>query len=271
MAQIGNILREARIRKGWSLKDVSDVTKVRTKYLEALEQNDFHVIPGSTFVKAYLRTYASLLRLDADALVEEYRSTYERGKDDSGEYYDQTAERARSRSLTRQKSKTMKRTRRGYTVIGVVAIVAVVLLAWFGSNRGQPAATLDPDSVGGSVTTTMAGGGSTGTTETTVGEESTTTSSEIVATGGDVDLRIRVADNESCFLKVHEDNRDGRELFSGTATSGQELEWFVAKRYWLQVGLPDVIRVFANDMELVIEGEGGFFIVTETEIKPTDE
>ena len=52
---------------------MSDATKIRTRYLEALEQDDYEVIPGATFVKAYLRNYATFLRLDADALVEEYR------------------------------------------------------------------------------------------------------------------------------------------------------------------------------------------------------
>ena len=65
--EIGNTLREARIRKGLSIKDVEDATKIRSKYLEALEEDDFEVLPGPTFVKGFLRTYAVFLKLDADA------------------------------------------------------------------------------------------------------------------------------------------------------------------------------------------------------------
>lgn len=268
MAQIGNILREARIRRGLSLKDVSEITKVRVKYLEALEQDDYDVIPGSTFVKAYLRTYASLLKEDGDALVEEYRRTYEPRKNNQGDYYDQTAEQARSRSFTRQRKKTLRRSRRGYAAIGVLAIVAVVLLAWFGSNRGQPAATLGPESLGGSTTTTLLSVTRTSTTETGTSEESTTSSSEIVATGGDIYMRIRCREGQ-CFLVVHEDSKEGRELQSGTISEGEEWEFHGAKRFWLHIGLPSVIRIFVNDMEIPVEGEGGFFIVTETKIERT--
>ncbi len=74
MTEIGNSLREARIRRGLSIKDVEDRTKVRGKYLEALENDDFEVLPGPVYVKAFLRTYATFLKLDADALVAEYRS-----------------------------------------------------------------------------------------------------------------------------------------------------------------------------------------------------
>ena len=77
MADIGNTLREARIRKGFTIKDVEAVTKIRSKYLEALEQDDFSVLPGPTFVSAFLRNYASYLKLDADALVDEYRRRHE--------------------------------------------------------------------------------------------------------------------------------------------------------------------------------------------------
>ena len=59
MPDIGNTLREARIRKGLTITDVENVTKIRAKYLEALEEDDFEVLPGPTFVKGFLRTYAT--------------------------------------------------------------------------------------------------------------------------------------------------------------------------------------------------------------------
>jgi len=71
VADIGNSLREARIRRGLTIKDVEDITKIRSKYLEALEENDYEVLPGPTYVKAFLRTYASFLKLDPDELLED--------------------------------------------------------------------------------------------------------------------------------------------------------------------------------------------------------
>ena len=60
MPDIGNTLREARIRRGLSLADVENVTKIRSKYLEALEENDFEVLPGPTVVRgSFARTPSS--------------------------------------------------------------------------------------------------------------------------------------------------------------------------------------------------------------------
>src|SRR3954467_3531757 len=77
MASIGETLREARMRQHLDIADVEDRTKIRAKYLRALENEEFGMLPGSTFVKTFLRTYAEVLGLDPHLLVEEYRATYE--------------------------------------------------------------------------------------------------------------------------------------------------------------------------------------------------
>ena len=76
MFEIGDTLREARLRQGLTIKDVEDTLKIRGKYLQALEQDDFEVLPGDTFVRAFLRSYASFLGLEADVLVAEYASAH---------------------------------------------------------------------------------------------------------------------------------------------------------------------------------------------------
>jgi cytoskeleton protein RodZ len=77
MPTIGETLREARMRQRLDIADVEARTKIRAKYLRALENEEFGLLPGSTFVKTFLRTYAELLGLDAHRLVEEYRANYE--------------------------------------------------------------------------------------------------------------------------------------------------------------------------------------------------
>ncbi len=60
--------------------DVSEIeaqTKIRAKYLRALENEEWDLLPGPTFVRSFLRTYAQALGLDAKALVDEYRMSYE--------------------------------------------------------------------------------------------------------------------------------------------------------------------------------------------------
>src|SRR5918997_4747189 len=77
MPTIGETLREARMRQRLDIADVERRTKIRAKYLRALENEEFSMLPGPTFVKTFLRTYAELLGLDPHMLVEAYRASYE--------------------------------------------------------------------------------------------------------------------------------------------------------------------------------------------------
>jgi cytoskeletal protein RodZ len=78
MAEIGETLREARMRRRIDMTEVEAATKIRAKYLRALENEEWDLLPGPTFVKTFLRTYAEYLELDPRMLVEEYRQRYER-------------------------------------------------------------------------------------------------------------------------------------------------------------------------------------------------
>jgi cytoskeleton protein RodZ len=78
MADIGETLREARMRRRIDMTEVEAATKIRAKYLRALENEEWDLLPGPTFVKTFLRTYAEYLELDPRTLVEEYRQRFER-------------------------------------------------------------------------------------------------------------------------------------------------------------------------------------------------
>jgi cytoskeleton protein RodZ len=77
MPSIGDTLREARMRQRLDIADVEAKTKIRAKYLRALENEEFGMLPGPTFVKTFLRSYAEVLGLDPHLLVEDYRARYE--------------------------------------------------------------------------------------------------------------------------------------------------------------------------------------------------
>jgi cytoskeleton protein RodZ len=77
MADIGSLLRETRIRNKIDITTVEEATKIRAKYLRALENEEWIVLPGPTYVKTFLRTYAQFLGLDPHLLVEEYSARFE--------------------------------------------------------------------------------------------------------------------------------------------------------------------------------------------------
>jgi hypothetical protein len=74
--EIGYSLREARERQGLGYPEIELATKIRGKYIRALEEEDFTSIPGDAYIRGFLRTYAEYLGLDGDVYVDEYASRF---------------------------------------------------------------------------------------------------------------------------------------------------------------------------------------------------
>src|SRR5947199_10875759 len=83
MFEIGNSLREARVRRGIDFAQAELATKIRGKYLRALEDEQFDLLPAQTYVKGFLRSYAEYLGLDGQLYVDEYNSRYVVGEEDT--------------------------------------------------------------------------------------------------------------------------------------------------------------------------------------------
>src|SRR6201992_1203571 len=81
MEQIGARLREARMRAKIDINQVESDTKIRAKYLRAMENEEWDLLPGEIYAKTFLRTYADYLGLDSRELVDDYRRQYERPTD----------------------------------------------------------------------------------------------------------------------------------------------------------------------------------------------
>jgi len=77
MTDIGAMLREARMRDHLDIAEFEARTKIRAKYLRALEDEEWSLLPGYTFTKAFLRTYADMLGLDGRMLVDEFKRQYQ--------------------------------------------------------------------------------------------------------------------------------------------------------------------------------------------------
>src|SRR5919112_3910724 len=80
--EIGNSLREARLRQHLDFAELEQATKIRGKYLRALEEEQFEQLPSQTYVKGFLRTYAEYLGLDGQLYVDEFNTRYVVGEDE---------------------------------------------------------------------------------------------------------------------------------------------------------------------------------------------
>src|SRR6478609_4044465 len=76
MFEIGGSLREARLKRDLTPADVQKAIRIRDRYLQALEEERWELLPGDAYVKGFLRTYADYLGLDGNLYVEEYNSRF---------------------------------------------------------------------------------------------------------------------------------------------------------------------------------------------------
>jgi hypothetical protein len=121
MFELGTSLREARMRQGLDFPQAELATKIRAKYLRALEEEQFDVLPAQTYVRGFLRGYADFLGLDGQLYVDEYESRFAVNAFD-----DAPARRAhrRDHELSFQRRAVV------LALVGVTALAALVIVAW---------------------------------------------------------------------------------------------------------------------------------------------
>jgi cytoskeleton protein RodZ len=133
---VGSRLREARTRRRLSLAEVEAATKIRGRYLQAIENDDWEQLPGDTYARAFIRTYGHHLGLDGERLAEEQRRS--RGAARPGERLPQVD--SRPRPISRRTS----RPRLSPTVVvlivtaWVAAALLIIGLSSGGGGAGDP-------------------------------------------------------------------------------------------------------------------------------------
>jgi hypothetical protein len=118
--ELGNSLREARVRQGLDFPQAELATKIRAKYLRALEEEAFDVLPAETYVKGFLHAYADFLGLEGQLYVDEYESRFA-----ADGFVEAPAHRsARQRDLSFERRAVL------LALVGVTALAALVIVAW---------------------------------------------------------------------------------------------------------------------------------------------
>jgi hypothetical protein len=131
--EIGNSLREARERQGLGYPEIELATKIRAKYIRALEEENFTSIPGDAYIRGFLRSYAEYLGLDGDVYVDEYASRF------ITSWRDELPPRSERRGIRTGERSIHRRT--VLLVLAGIALVAVLVFAAFsipGSSTHVP-------------------------------------------------------------------------------------------------------------------------------------
>ena len=124
MAEIGSTLREARIRARIDMSEVEARTKIRAKYLRAIENEEWDLLPGPVYAKSFLRTYGNFLGLDSRTLVDEFKRRYEHPND-----HDARPVAALGRERDRHRRNLPSWAPIGLAVVVILALLFIVGLA----------------------------------------------------------------------------------------------------------------------------------------------
>jgi Helix-turn-helix domain len=223
--EIGSSLREARMRQGLDFPQIEAATKIRGKYLRALEDEQFSQLPAQTYVKGFLRTYAEYLGLDGQLYVDEFNSRYVVGEDEP-------PIRARRTVRTRQRRRLQSSVLVA-ALAGIALVTALVIAAWKSGSNEQP----------------LVGLGQTTQKKTTHrGRLNGPASITLIA-------------KRDVLLTVRNHAPTGKVLFNDTLPAG-EAKHYTTKRLWLQVGTPENLRVTVNTegVRVPVGGPGVFYV-----------
>jgi Helix-turn-helix domain/RodZ C-terminal domain len=210
MFEIGSTLQEARTRQGLELRDAAEATRIRVKFLAALEGERFGELPAEVYARGFLRTYADFLGLDGELYVAELNARIEASRPPPPP--PPPDPRFTLPSLDR----------RAWGLLGAGAVV--VLVALVGWHRG---------------------GGSPGRTPSAAKKQVAAVSNSIAdrptvtrrAGGTRIGHLMLVASRGDCWLSVHEGSRAGRVLYEGLLRTGDSLP-VAGKRLWIRIGAP---------------------------------
>jgi cytoskeleton protein RodZ len=230
MFDIGSSLREARLRQNLDFPELEERTKIRPKYLRALEDERFDILPAPTYVRGFLRSYAAALGLEGQPFVDEYNSRFTVGEDEVPLHARRAPQPRRDRGPRESRIAAV-------ALLAIVVVTALVIAAWkFGGPEGEAVPGLD----------TAAGAGA-----------------QTSKAKGTVHLVVGASEGSS-WMEVRATSSAGRLLYSGTLEKGQRKS-FDGKSLQFALAKPQnvVVRVNGNRVELP---QGTTFVVTSKRI-----
>ncbi len=233
MFEIGSTLREARVRRNLTLQQVEEDTKIRVKYVQAMENEEFDIMPGPTYVKGFLRTYSAYLGLDPDVIIGEYRSREPRA-----------SYRVHEEPFGGVSTLGKPRSHRGRNTIVLIAVACLVVLGviWYLGRDQSPESQLPakPDDLG-------------------LASSSPTPSPSPIPTVTPVPVKDIVkitAKKGECWIEARRDGPEGVKLYSGTIKDGERRK-FRGRHLWFSLGNPAAVQFLAGGEKVKMESDVG--------------
>jgi len=223
--EIGNSLREARERQGLGYPEIELATKIRSKYIRALEEEDFTAIPGDAYIRGFLRTYADYLGLDGDVYADEYASRF------LTSWRDELPPRPQRRRI-RPRDGSLGRRTVVLVLAGIAIVTALVFVAWrYGGGGSKP---------------NTPGGG----TQRKAAKQHASAPRQLVLRGV----------GSGTYVEVRRSSRGGQVLLQGTVGGG-EIDRLAGSRFYLFVRRPAALRLSLEGHAVALPAAGNLSVI----------
>jgi len=251
MFEIGGSLREARLKRGLTPADVQKSIRIRDRYLQALEEERWELLPGDAYVKGFLRTYADYLGLDGNLYVEEYNSRFA--------HPDEQPQLVPQRFAQRRTPVGGVGFLRPLVAVGVIVAIVAAVAAWqLSGSSGRKQGTPPPTTSGHTTTASHHTTPKKTHKETHVSVPALPTRAVLVASRGD------------CWLWVRSGGASGPTVYEATLAQGKTLPISLKNGpVWLDVGDPPMLDVrLGGKLVHGLPAQAGTVLLTRHGLKP---
>jgi transcriptional regulator with XRE-family HTH domain len=250
VVEIGNTLRDARRARGLTLEDVEEETKIRKKYIMAMEMDQFEVLPGPIYAKAFLKNYAKFLKINLDEIMDAFKQK-QSGEIAHEEYEKPVAEKKVTTKRVPEKNVTAKRKPPYWLYAAAVLLIAAVVVSLFYGTRGLWSNSAAVNEGEQQNTDQIAAQDNTGQQQVPVQDNTAN------ITGVKVVLNVI---SDRCWIQVIV---DGTEAFQGELAAGETRSFEGKEKIFITLGNAGAVEVLENDKSIGFLGAAGDVINRE--------
>lgn len=254
--ELGDYLKNLRLKKNISLEEINRETKIRIKYLNAIEEGNFDAIPGGeVYLKGFLKNYADAVGIDSNEILKKYK---EISTPKLQEFPQEETEAEKERRLIIDREKPKSKVPTIPLLLG--GLILVIVLTTLSFIKTQPDTSIEPPKT--TINSDKPSQNDTSSTLETEEERKEELLNQIslasddgrnityTVSGNSINVKFEVI-NDRCWIRV---NTDGIVTFEGTLSKG-EIKTFEAKnKLTIKIGNPPVVKITLNEKEIEIPG-----------------
>ncbi|MEF3304900.1 helix-turn-helix domain-containing protein [Paenibacillus sp. GYB003] len=277
MSDLGQLLKKARLDKGISLDHLEEMTKIRKRYLEAIEEGDYKILPGSFYVRAFIKSYSESVGLDPNEVLALY------GNAIPAHTVEAAAEPIRRKRNSARNTEKLSKWASNILMLSFILLILGVLYYFIGNSyKGDASKQVDPNEkitdklaedtgasgdAGGKTDAgkpPMAGGQQTGgqvvqqntappaTPVVTLAKTENNIDYYTVTNADKVDVQLKII-GEECWLKIDKlvpaaegRKQERQEIEQKLYKKGETRDWTSDSGVFMRVGFPPAAEVIVN-------------------------